>query len=169
MPRQRLVWAGPRTTIKASTVSAVSQLLIEARLGHQRPSAGLPGHSGRARQRSSQRHRWGTAARGRRLRTAFSAARRRAASTELSPAMTEVIADVPVEAERARVSRPSRNIQHASVAASCDPFLREVSQPVWFVTSTLETAAGAAVVAETVAARRSARSSNSNVGSMIRQ
>ena len=97
-----------------------------------------------------------------------SAARRRAASTELSPAMTEVIADSHVEAERAQVSRTivEHSTRRESLPLATTP--PRVSQPFGLVISTLETAAGAAVVAETVAARRSARSSSTNAGSMIR-
>jgi hypothetical protein len=46
---------------------------------------------------------------------------------------------------------------------------QKVAQPFWLVTSTRETDAGAAVVAEMVVARRSARSSNTNAGSMSRE
>ncbi len=85
-----------------------------------------------------------------------SAARRRAASTELSAAMTGVIADSHVEAA-ASSSSPDHcgtsNSRQSLPPATTPP---RVSQPFGLVISTLETAAGAAVVAETVAARRSA-------------
>ena len=72
------------------------------------------------------------------------------------------------EADRLKIPSPSP-CQRRMCRQPLSLSVRKVSQPVWFVTSTLETAAGAAVVAETVAARRSARSSSTNTGSMIRE